>query len=376
MNEITAGLLPEGLRDRLPPQAEAAASLLRGVLDCVAGHGYERVQPPLVEYEESLTGRLGGDSVSSAKLLRFVDPITQRTLALRPDITGQAGRIAATRMAHVARPLRLSYGGPVLRVKGTQLNPEREMIQAGAELIGSDSVAAVSEVLLLAVEALQAARLSGLSVDLTLPGFVGALAAGPWPLDAAQRDVVAALLDAKDIAGLRAAGAAHYAPLIAASGAAGAALAALRGLALGAAFDAQLDDVGAVVAALPDDVRVTLDPTERHGFGFQSWIGFAIYAPGVRGEVGRGGAYVITHPDGHGEAAVGFSLYIDGLVDAGLGLTGAQRVLLPLGTPRDVGAMLRAAGWATVAALESGAAADAFRCTHMWNGVEAIAVAG
>jgi ATP phosphoribosyltransferase regulatory subunit len=374
MNEVTAGLLPEGLRDRLPPQAEAAAALLRGVLDTVASHGYERVQPPLVEYEESLTGRVGAESGGNAKLLRFVDPVTQRTLALRPDITGQAGRIATTRLAHYARPLRLSYGGPVLRVKGTQLNPEREMIQAGAELIGSDGVAAVTEVLLLAVEALQSAGLETLSVDVTLPSFVGALAAGPWPVAADKIEAVHALLDGKDVAGLRAAGASHYEPLIAASGPAEAALAALRALHLGAAFEARLADVAEVVAALPADVRVTLDPTERHGFGFQSWIGFAIYAPGVRGEVGRGGAYAITHPDGHRETAVGFSLYVDALVDAGLGLSAARRILLPAGTSRADAAKLRAAGWSTVAALSDDADPHAFRCTHRWNGVEAVAI--
>ena len=295
-------------------------------------------------------------------------------LALRPDITGQAGRIATTRLAHYARPLRLSYGGPVLRVKGTQLNPEREMIQAGAELIGSDGVAAVTEVLLLAVEALQSAGLETLSVDVTLPSFVGALAAGPWPVAADKIEAVHALLDGKDVAGLRAAGASHYEPLIAASGPAEAALAALRALHLGAAFEARLADVADVVAALPADVRVTLDPTERHGFGFQSWIGFAIYAPGVRGEVGRGGAYAITHPDGHRETAVGFSLYVDALVDAGLGLSAARRILLPVGTSRADAAKLRAAGWSTVAALTDDADPHAFRCTHRWNGVEAVAI--
>ena len=111
-SDIAAGLLPEGLRDRLPPQAEAAATLLRGLIDHVAAHGYERVQPPLVEYEDGLAGRLAG--ASRQELLRFVDPVSQRTLALRSDMTGQVGRIASTRLAHYARPLRLAYGGPVV----------------------------------------------------------------------------------------------------------------------------------------------------------------------------------------------------------------------------------------------------------------------
>lgn len=368
-NPITQGLLPEGLRDRLPPQAEAAANLLRGLLDCVAAHGYERVQPPLVEYEDSLIGRLG--SARRQDLLRFVDPVSGANLALRHDMTGQVGRIAATRLGHYARPLRLAYGGPVLRVRGDQLRPEREALQAGAELIGNDSVRAVAEILRLAVEALQQAGLTGLTVDITLPEFVGELAAGPWPLDPIQLAEAHRLLDAKDVAGLRALGAERYEALIAAAGPADAAFARLRALDLGGRLATMLDDAAQVAAAL-GDTPATLDPTERHGFEFQRWIGFSIFAVGVRGEVGRGGAYTIVHPDGHEEPAVGFSLYVDGLVDAGLGEVKHRRVLLPLGAPTNIGATLRAEGWATVAALDAVADPHAFRCTHVWNGVEPV----
>jgi ATP phosphoribosyltransferase regulatory subunit len=381
MTDITAGLLPEGLRDRLPPQAEAAETLMRGLLDHVASHGYERVQPPLVEFEESLAGRLG--VTGRQELLRFTDPVSRHTLALRPDMTGQVGRIAATRLAHVARPLRLAYGGAVLRVKGSQLRPEREMLQAGAELIGRDSVAAVVEVLTLAVAALTRAGVTGLTVDLTLPSFVADLAAawaGPAPI--ADLATVEALLDAKDAAGLAAGGASIYAPLIAAAGPAAAALAALGRLDLPPALSARLADVAEVVAALAaangGAVAVTLDPTERHGFEYQRWIGFTLFADGVRGEIGRGGAYSVVHPDNTREPAVGFSLYVDGLVDAGLGVVVRDRVLLPLGTAADVGERLRAEGWVTVAALDAvsdfGATAHSFRCTHVWNGVDAVAV--
>jgi len=368
-SDIAAGLLPEGLRDRLPPQAEAAATLLRGLIDHVAAHGYERVQPPLVEYEDGLAGRLAG--ASRQELLRFVDPVSQRTLALRSDMTGQVGRIAATRLAHYARPLRLAYGGPVVRVKGSQLRPEREALQMGAELIGSDSVAAVGEILAVAVEALRAAGLNGLTVDITLPNFIAELARA-WPV--ADLDAVQALLDGKDVVGLRAAGAAAYEPLIAAAGDATSALASLRKLNLTPALQRQLDDAAAVIATLGTADAVTLDPTERHGFEYQRWIGFSFFADGVRGEVGRGGAYTVMHPDGRSEPAVGFSLYVDGLVDAGLGVTPPRRILLPLGTAPAVGAGLRSAGWSTVAALAAVADPHAFRCTHVWNGVEAALV--
>ncbi len=55
---MTGALLPEGFHDRLPPHADAAAALERALLDAARLHGYERVEPPLVEFEESLGTRL------------------------------------------------------------------------------------------------------------------------------------------------------------------------------------------------------------------------------------------------------------------------------------------------------------------------------
>ena len=131
-------LLPEGLRDRLPAQAEAASRVTRALVDAMRAHGYGRVSPPLAEFRETLGG---DDDRSSRDLLRFTDPVSQRTLALRPDITRQVGRIATSLLAKAPRPLRLCYAGQIVKLRASQLRPAREMLQVGAELIGSDGVA-------------------------------------------------------------------------------------------------------------------------------------------------------------------------------------------------------------------------------------------
>ncbi len=356
------GLLPEGLRDRLPPEAEAAASILRAVLDCVAAHGYGRVAPPLVEFEEELVGRL--KSARSKDLLRFVDPVSQQTLAFRPDITAQVGRIATTRLAAAARPLRISYGGPVLKLKATQLRPERELIQAGAELVGSDSVAAVVEVIGIAIEALQACGVKSITLDLTLPDLVYILSAGPLPMDSAKLEPVKAALDAKDVGSLVLAGGAAFLPLVTAAGPVGSAISALRAMGLGDDLEARFTALEAIAAAVGDGVRVTLDPTERHGFEYQSWVGFSLFAEGLAGEAGRGGSYTILHADGREEAAVGFSLFLDPLVDAGLMQMSTRRVFIPLGSPPEIAADLRRQGWVTVAAICPGCDAVGLGCAH------------
>jgi ATP phosphoribosyltransferase regulatory subunit len=359
---IIPGLLPVGLRDRLPPQAEAASRLLHRVIVAIGKHGYDRVAPPLAEFEEGLVGRL--KSARAQDLLRFVDPVSQRTLALRPDITAQIGRIAATRMRHRARPLRLAYGGPVLKLRATQLRPERELIQAGAELIGSDTVAAAIELLGVAIEALETAGVREITIDLTLPDLVETLAAGPLPLPIGQIDAVRATLDAKDAGGLASLGAEAYLPFITAAGPLDAALAKLHGVPGADALATRLDGISAIAAAFRDRVTFTLDPTERHGFEYQSWFGFSLFGEGLSGEVGRGGSYTIVHADGAEESAIGFSLFIDPLVDAGLGQEPRRRIFLPLGTNATDGAKLRGEGWTTIAALSDTDEAAGLGCTH------------
>lgn len=367
----TPALLPGGFRDRLPPEAEAAATLLRTIVDACASHGYDRVQPPLIEAEASIAQWLGQGL--SMPLLRSPDPATGDALAIRPDITGQIARIAATRLSAAPRPLRLAYAGQVVRARGSQLSPDRERTQAGAELIGTHSVAAVAEIIAVAVDALADAGVTDLSADLTLPDLVPALAAGPWPVPDAAAVITA--LDSKDAGALGALGAGRYAALLHAAGPADTALPRLVALGIETALIA---DTGALVAQMRarcPGLHITIDPTERHGFDYQRWIGFSLFGTAhgqpLRAEIGRGGAYDVRHADGRTEPAAGFSLYVDALVDAGLGAGARSRIFLPSGTEPAVGASLRNQGWATVAAFSPEDSPAG--CTHYWNGTAPVA---
>ncbi|MGT2514258.1 ATP phosphoribosyltransferase regulatory subunit [Sphingomonas panni] len=363
------GLLPEGFHDRLPPAADGLRRFEGAVLGVAHGYGYEQVDPPLAEFEAGLAGRLKGTAATDA--VRFVDPVSQRTLAIRPDITAQVARIAATRMGHHPRPVRLSYAGPVLKLRAGELAPRRALRQIGAELIGLDSVGAATEIVTVAVEALRAAGVTGISIDFTLPDLVATLAGDP---PGPQHDALIAALDAKD-AGRVAAIDPAYLPLVEAAGPFAAALTRLRATDSAGRLASRLDAIEAIVATLPADVGVTLDPTERHGFEYQSWLGFSLFARGVLGEVGRGGSYAICHADGREEAAVGFSLYADALLDAGLGAEDRRRLFLPLGIASATAAQLRGEGWVTVAALADGDTPQAQLCTHYWDGDTARTVA-
>ncbi|WP_088311568.1 ATP phosphoribosyltransferase regulatory subunit [Novosphingobium sp. B 225] len=371
-------LLPEGLEDRLPAAAAAAARVTRALIDVMDSHGFDRVQPPSIEFEKSMASRMAG--VQPRRMFRFVDPASLRTLALRSDITVQVGRIAATGLSAAPRPLRLCYAGQVLTIKGDGLDPTRERLQVGAELIGSDSVTAAGELVAMAIEALRAAGASGISVDFTLPDLVDTLAGvdgnGALPLDADKIEAVRRELDAKDAGGLVAAGGEAYLPLLTAIGPFATAIERLAAIDAGGALSTRIAALRQIAARLGTAARLTLDPSERHGFEYQSWLGFTIYADGLPGALGRGGSYAILgRAGGDEEPAIGFSLYPDALID---GLAGAEAprdtLFLPLGHDPEAAARLRAVGWRTVAAVCEGCDPARLGCTHRLEGGEAVPV--
>ena len=365
-------LLPEGLEDRLPREAAATTRVMRAVHGVMHGHGYDRVLPPMVEFDETLGARMAG--IRSRRMFRFVDPQSLRMLILRGDHTPQIGRIAASRLAAAARPLRLCYAGQIMLIRGDGLDPAREKLQCGAEVIGSDSVAAASEIVAMAIEALAAAGATGISVDFTLPDLVDVLAARALPLPADAIEGVRRELDTKDAGGLVDAGGAAYVPLLYATGDFDSAIERLAQFDSGGVLAGRIAALREIAARLGGRARLTLDPSERHGFEYQSWFGFTVYAQGVRGILGRGGTYRIAGPNG-GEAATGFSLFPDALIDL---LADAEpqedRVFLPLGHDAEVAARLRAGGWRTVAALTEGDNAAGLGCSHALTGGGPVAV--
>jgi len=374
MNEtLHPALLPLGLRDLLPPSAGVEAEAVGRLMAVLASHGYDRVKPPLVEFEENLL--TGAGAAMATATFRMMDPISQRMIGVRADMTPQIARIATTRLRKVARPLRLSYAGQALRVKGSQIRSERQVGQVGAELIGSDEASADVEVVALAAEALESLGIAGLSVDLTLPTLVPALCAA-FGIVGEDAEAVRAALDHKDAAAVAATGGAAaetLGKLLSAAGPAKRALAALAKLDLPPEAAAERDSletvVGQLEAALPD-LAITIDPIENRGFEYHTGISFTLFAKGVRGELGRGGRY--RAGSGKGEPATGFTLYTDTVVRALPPQEPAKRVYVPLGGDAQIAKKLRAEGWVTVAGLGSVADAESearrLQCSHVLDG--------
>ncbi|MFD1626048.1 ATP phosphoribosyltransferase regulatory subunit [Azospirillum griseum] len=364
---LNAALLPAGLHDVLPSEAAHEAVAVERLLAEFAAHGYRRVDPPLVEFEENLLS--GAGAAMAKQTFRVMDPHSQRMMAVRADITPQIVRIATTRLANEPRPLRLCYAGPVLRVNGSQLRPERQFTQVGVELIGASEPDSDAEVVLLAVQALSAIGVPHLSVDLCVPKMVERICAGLGLPDDEIRALRAAL-DRKDVAAVAEVGgpaAALLETLMSASGPADRAIRALTAVEL--PEEAELDrrrltSALAVIRAAMPTLTVTIDLVEHRGFGYQTGLSFTVFSRDV-GEVGQGGRYQA----GVGkERSTGFTLYMDYILPAIPVAAAPTRVFVPHGTPWTVAAGLRADGWVTVAGLapvtDAVAEAKRLQCGH------------
>ncbi|MEO9492588.1 MAG: ATP phosphoribosyltransferase regulatory subunit, partial [Marinomonas sp.] len=179
---------------------------------------------------------------------------------------------------------------------------------------------------------------------------------------AEQVDAVRRELDTKDAGGLKAAGGEAYLPLLYATGTFTDALPKLRAIDAGGALASRIAGLEEIAATLGGDVRITLDPTERHGFEYQSWFGFTLYAEGVLGAVGRGGTYQIA---GSEEAASGFTLYADRMARGSSDAATRDTLYLPLSHDRALAAKLRGEGWRTIAALGEAEDPKALGATHI-----------
>ncbi len=377
------GLLPAGLADLLPPDAGREARAIDIAIERFAAFGYERVKPPLVEFEESLLG--GPGAALAPQTFRLMDPVSQRMMGVRPDMTVQVARIAVTRLKHEPRPLRLSYGGNVIRVRGGALKPERQFAQVGTELIGVDSAEADAEAVLLAVDALRAIGVAELSVDLNLPTLVAAVGAGlKLPADTLRR--VRRALDRKDEGGVaKALGDARkavdvFTGLLRAAGPAKRGIAALTSLKLPAAAAteaARLGEVVKLIATADEDLPLTLDPVEYRGLEYQTGVSFSVFALKGRHELARGGRYSAGYPeDGVSEPATGFTVYMDAVLQASEAPAARPRLFLPPGTSWRDAEPWQAKGYAVVrgvtAADDPRVEAKRLLCSHALIDNEAV----
>lgn len=361
MSEFGAdlGLLPAGFIDLMPEEAEREAWAINTLIGLFTGYGYQRIKPPLIEFEDSLLAPGPGASLGK-DTFRLMDPVSHRMLGVRADITPQIARIVCSRLPKQIKPMRLTYANDVLRSRAGQLRTSRQFCQVGCEIIRDDRAECYVELCMLAVMGLRDLGISGITLDFTVPRLLDAvLEQSSW--DEETQYAVRQALAKRDRDGIKALELKKKGQvlldLLDETGTASNVLSGALDLHLPPVIHAELEKLSGVVssiqAALDDlgikDISLTFDPFEAKGFEYHGGIAFTVFARGVRGELGRGGFYNVSFGSGKNakapEKAIGFTLYMDTIRPAVVADTARRYLAVPVDAGWSDVEKLRAQGW-------------------------------
>ena len=325
MKNVDRWLLPDGIDEVLPEQAQVVEHLRRQLLDLYHNWGYDLVIPPMVEFTESLLSGSGSDL--DLMTFRVTDQVSGRMMGIRADITPQAARMDAHSLRREG-PNRLCYAGTVLHTRSRGPLESRTPISLGVELFGEATLSADIEVIELFLETLKSSGVANVHLDLGhVDIFRGLLAVANLNTD--QESQLFELLQRKardelsvwikvNIADSKLADWLNVLPTLA--GNPEVLIAAKKALADAPepvlAAIAQLEQV---VAALPvGEVTVYLDLGELPGYHYHTGIVFAGYVQGYGKALGNGGRYDhVGEAFGRSRPATGFAFDLKSLVTQG-----------------------------------------------------------
>ncbi len=359
-------LLPDGIEELLPSEAQRIELLRRRLLDTFASWGYEQVIPPLIEFLDSLLVGAGHDL--EMQTFKLSDPGSGRLLGFRADMTPQVARIDAHNLKREG-PTRLCYAGPVLHVYGDALDTSRSPMQIGAELYGCSNIEADLEVIRLMLETLAQAGVLNVHLDLGHVGIYRSLAdqAG---LDCEDEESLFAILQRKSKPDLVEFLQDYDCPsaikemlvaLVDLNGSFEVLTQARKTLALASDTVSHAIDMLETTALnlrnrLPS-LPVHFDLAELRGYHYHTGLVFAALVPGFGKEIARGGRYdAIGKAFGRARPAVGFSTDLKLLLrySSALEMPESKRVLAPpIDDPDllDKVHQLRQQGWQVIQAL-------------------------
>jgi ATP phosphoribosyltransferase regulatory subunit len=272
---------PSGTRDVLPDEMRelrAIEAAVRGVFDA---RGYGEIATPALEYEEVLTR---GDVAAADPAYKLFDE-HGNVLVLRSDMTIPIARVVGTRYATAGVPLRFSYVAAAYRSVRPQRGQQREMLQAGVELVGAPGPQGTAEALMVLSEALGAAGLENYRIGLGDASLYPRLLDRVGVPDAARAQIVHELVT-RDFVGLEREVERFGEPDLAR-------LPQLRGgpEVLDAAPEGA--ELRAVLDLLPAEVgeRVIFDLGLTHALGYYTGAVFEVYDAGLGAPLGGGGRY-------------------------------------------------------------------------------------
>ena len=136
-------ITPEGTKDFLFEECHAKRKVEEDLRNIFIHSGYSEVITPGIEFFDVFNNN--SSFMPQEDLYKLTDS-KNRMIVIRPDSTIPIARMAATRLKDYGLPLRLFYVQSTYINNPTLAGRSNEVVQAGIELIGSDSKKADFEV--------------------------------------------------------------------------------------------------------------------------------------------------------------------------------------------------------------------------------------
>ncbi|NDJ59680.1 MAG: histidine--tRNA ligase [Chloroflexi bacterium] len=145
--------LPKGMRDFLPQEMLKRDYVFGIVRDVFHLYGFEPLQTPVLELNETLMGKYGEDA--EKLIFNAQHPGGKEELSLRYDLTVPLARVVAQYQSDIALPFKRYQLSPVWRAERPQRGRYREFYQCDADIVGVPGMSADAEIISLVVTALR-----------------------------------------------------------------------------------------------------------------------------------------------------------------------------------------------------------------------------
>ena len=327
---VNTSLIPEGFKDHVDFSTNVEHEYKNKIIDIFITNGFNLIKAPLLEFYQK-----NNDNVFIIELNK-----KEPRLYLRDDITPQIIRIASSRFKNKIRPIKLCYYGEVTRKKGSMLRPERQFLQVGSEIIGSDSILADIEIISLAYKSLKDIGIKNITLELTSKIFLAEVFSKFKDLKSLnklktfikQKDIKnsLALIKCKD----------HRLLLECLFNLTGSYKdfdKKINNIKLQESLKLEIDIIKKISKKInfKNNDEITIDFTEIDNKNYHDGIKFTFFAKDVRGEIASGGRYKIKRNNAE-ESAVGFTCFMDTVLRASSFENNSKKILIHFDTNDNV----------------------------------------
>ena len=324
---MSNNLIPEGFKDDVTSEVGTEHDFKNIIVNHFQLNGYDLVKTPLIDFFNSSEGQNVFQLLSKKK----------EKLNIRDDITLQVARLSKTRLSKKHPPLRLCYYGEVVRKKGTMLRPERQFLQIGAECIGVKSFLADVEMIELAYSSLSLVGIKDITLEISSRIFFDIFINKIKNLSLKKElkrlikiknlSEICKLLDLKKQTYIR--------DLFSCTGIYKEKKENLTKLAIDKITSDEIENIRNTIRYFSDShkkVNIFLDLCEIDDKNYHSGIRFTFFANNVRGEIARGGRYVVANSNKNNVGGTGFTCYMDTILRASRIEINEKKILIPFNT--------------------------------------------